>query len=141
MPPEQLRYTSRGFSLGHAGLDLMAPYGSPIRAAGGGTVMFAGWYYAYGRMVDIRHTDGLITRYAHMADFAPGIAPGAPVAMGAIIGRVGATGRAHGPHVHFEVRVDGRAVDPRPYLARATCPPPVSEPLEEARAPEERRDR
>src|SRR5271156_6308766 len=78
MPPEQLNYVSRGFGHGHTGVDLMAPYGSPIRAAAGGTVVYAGWYFAYGKIVDIRHADGLVTRYAHMSAFAPGIARGAP---------------------------------------------------------------
>jgi murein DD-endopeptidase MepM/ murein hydrolase activator NlpD len=141
MPPEQLSYVSRGFGHGHTGVDLMAPYGSPIRAAAGGTVVFAGRYFAYGNIVDIRHADGLITRYAHMSGFAPGIAPGEPVAAGTVIGRVGMTGRANAPHVHFEVRIAGHAVDPRPYLAIAPCPQASPEPLEEARAPEERRDR
>jgi murein DD-endopeptidase MepM/ murein hydrolase activator NlpD len=137
MPPEHLNYVSRGFSRGHTGVDLMAPYGSPVRAAAGGTVVYAGWYFAYGNIVDIRHADGLITRYAHMSGFAPGIAPGAAVAAGTEIGRVGMTGRANAPHVHFEVRIDGHAVDPRPYLAIAPCPQASPEPLEEARAPEE----
>src|SRR5271166_6630722 len=142
MPPEHLNCVSRGFGHGHTGVDLMAPYGSPIRAAAAGTVLYAGWYFAYGNIVDIRHTDGLITRYAHMSEFAPGIAPGAPVAAGAVIGRVGMTGRAHGPHVHFEVRVDGHPVDPKPYLALAPCRQPAPEPLEGARAPDPaRRDR
>jgi murein DD-endopeptidase MepM/ murein hydrolase activator NlpD len=136
MPPENLREISRGFGRGHTGIDLMAPYGSPIHAAAGGTVVYAGWYYAYGNIVDIRHADGLITRYAHMSAFAPGTAPGAPVAAGAVIGQVGMNGRAHGPHVHFEVRVEGHAVDPKPYLALATCTRPLSEPLEVANAPE-----
>jgi|SRR6478736_1071990 murein DD-endopeptidase MepM/ murein hydrolase activator NlpD len=140
-PPERLNYISRGFSHFHTGIDLMAPYGSPIRAAAGGTVVYAGWYFAYGRIVDIRHADGLITRYGHMSAFASGIAPGEPVAAGEVIGRVGTTGRAHGPHVHFEVRVDGRAVDPKPYLALSHCPQPAPEPLEEAHAPEEKRAR
>ena len=136
MPPEQLREISRGFGHGHTGIDLMAPYGSPIRAAAGGTVIYAGWYFAYGNIVDIRHTDGLVTRYAHMSGFAPGIAPGTPVAEGAVIGLVGTTGRAHGAHVHFEVRVNGRAIDPKPYLALAACPTPEREPLEVAHAPD-----
>ena len=77
-----------------------------------------------------------------MLAFAPGISPGAPVAEGAVIGRVGMTGRAHGPHVHFEVRVDGKAVDPKAFLALAPCRQPAQEPLEEARAPDDgRRDR
>ena len=62
MPPEQLHEISRGFGHGHTGIDLMAPYGSPIRAAAGGTVVYAGWYFAYGKIVDIRHADGLVTR-------------------------------------------------------------------------------
>ena len=140
MPPANLHTISRGFSHGHSGIDLMAPWGSPIRAAAGGTVVYAGWYFAYGRIVDIQHSDGLITRYAHMADFAHGIRPGAPVAEGEIIGRVGATGRAHGAHVHFEVRVNGRAVDPKPYLALASCTGvPAAEPIEEAMAPDPKR--
>lgn len=138
MPPEHLNYASRGFGQGHTGIDLMAPFGSPIRAAAGGTVVYAGWYFAYGNIVDIRHADGLLTRYAHMAAFAPGIAVGAPVAAGAVIGSVGMTGRAHGPHVHFEVRIDGHAVDPKPYLALAPCPQATPEPLEVAHAPEDR---
>ena len=136
MPPEHLREISRGFGHGHTGIDLMAPYGTPIRAAAGGTVIYTGWYFAYGNIVDIRHADGLITRYAHMSAFAPGIAPGTPVAAGAIIGNVGTTGRAHGPHVHFEVRIAGHPVDPKPWLALAPCLEPGPEPLEEAHAPE-----
>jgi murein DD-endopeptidase MepM/ murein hydrolase activator NlpD len=139
MPPANLKYISRGFSSAHSGIDLMAPLGSPIRAAAAGTVVYAGWYYAYGKIVDIQHDDGLITRYAHMSAFAPGIAAGRPVTAGSIIGAVGMTGRAHGAHVHFEVRINGRAVDPKPYLALAGCMPvPQREPLEVAHAPEER---
>ncbi len=141
MPATQLREISRGFGHGHTGIDLMAPYGSPIRAAAGGTVVYAGWYFAYGNIVDIRHADGVITRYAHMSEFAAAIAPGTPVAAGQVIGEIGTTGRAHGAHVHFEVRIDGRAIDPKPYLALAACPSARPEPLEEARAPETRRDR
>ena len=140
MPPTALREVSRGFSGGHAGIDLMAPMGSPIRSAAGGTVVYAGWYYAYGNIVDIQHADAVITRYAHMSKFAPGIVIGAPVAAGQIIGQVGATGRARGAHVHFEVRVNGRAVDPKPYLALAQCPKSSEqEPVLEAMAPEPKR--
>lgn len=96
MPPAQLREISRGFGHGHTGIDLMAPYGSPIRAAAGGVVAYAGWYFAYGKIVHIRHADGLITRYAHMSEFAPGIAAGTPVVAGEVIGQIGMTGRARG---------------------------------------------
>jgi murein DD-endopeptidase MepM/ murein hydrolase activator NlpD len=135
MPPTELQNVSRGFGNGHPGIDLVAPLGSPIRAAAGGIVISAGWYTDYGKMVDIRHADGLITRYGHMSAFAPGIVPGALVPKGTVIGRVGMTGLANGPHVHFEVRVDGHAVDPKPYLALAPCRRPTFELLEEAWAP------
>lgn len=140
MPPQQLHEISRGFGHGHMGIDLMAPYGSLIRAAAGGVVVYAGWYFAYGKIIDLRHADGLITRYAHMSGFAPGIAPGAPVTAGDVIGRIGMTGRAHGAHVHFEVRIDGRPIDPEPFLALAACPRSAPELLEEARAPDRGRD-
>lgn len=137
MPAMQLRQVSRGFSAYHSGVDLMAPYGSPIRAAAGGTVVYAGWYYAYGKIVDIQHADGVITRYAHISAFAPGIARGTPVAAGQIIGKIGTTGRAHGAHVHFEVRINGHAVDPKPYIGLVACPTgPKLPPVEEARGPE-----
>jgi murein DD-endopeptidase MepM/ murein hydrolase activator NlpD len=119
MPAESLREVSRGMSRGHAGLDLMAPHGSPIRAAAAGTVIYSGWYYAYGNMVDIRHADGVVTRYAHMSTLGTDV--GSTVQAGDEIGKVGATGRAHGAHIHFEVRVDGRALDPKPFLALASC--------------------
>jgi murein DD-endopeptidase MepM/ murein hydrolase activator NlpD len=140
MPAATLTYISRGFSHGHTGLDLIAPLGSAIRAAAGGTVIFAGWYFDYGNIVDIKHADGVITRYAHMLALAHGIGDGTPVSAGTVIGQVGATGRAHGPHVHFEVRLDGHAVDPRPYLGLAPCANlPDREPIEEARSPEPKR--
>jgi hypothetical protein len=136
MPALQLRVLSRGFSAHHSGVDLMAPYGSPIRAAAGGTVVYAGWYYAYGQIVDIQHADGVLTRYAHMSAFAPGVARGTPVSAGQVIGQIGTSGNAHGAHVHFEVRIDGHPVDPKPYLALAACPiTPDFGPVEEARAP------
>src|SRR5580698_10153846 len=98
MPAVQLRELSRGFSQYHSGVDLMAPYGSPIRAAAGGTVVFAGWYYAYGKIVDIQHAYGVITRYAQMSAFALCIARGTPFSVGQVIGKSGTTGRAHGAH-------------------------------------------
>lgn len=137
VPAVELNYMSRGFHGGHQGVDLMAAMGTPIRAAAGGTVVYAGWYYAYGLMVDIRHSDNVVTRYAHMQALAPGLGVGTSVASGETIGKVGATGRARGSHVHFEVRVNGRAVDPKPYLSMARCPEDRgTEPLLEAIAPD-----
>lgn len=121
MPAGQLKQVSRGVSAHHSGLDLISPQGSPLRAAAGGTVVAATQYFAYGLMVDIAHGNGVVTRYAHMSAFAPGIRPGAAVAAGQLIGQVGRTGRASTPHVHFEVRIAGRPVDPKPYLSLATC--------------------
>ncbi len=138
MPPAALKTVGRGFSAWHSGIDLLAPQGSPVRAAAAGTVIFAGRYYGYGNMVDLRLPDGVVTRYAHLSAFAPGLHPGSVLKIGALLGRVGETGRATTPHVHFEVRVNGHAVDPKPALGLAACPsvPAPREPVEEARAPE-----
>lgn len=128
MPAAALREISRGFRRGHTGIDLMAPHGSPAHAAAAGSVLYAGWYYAYGNIVDIRHAHGVVTRYAHLFAIAPDIIPGVTVLAGDEIGKVGATGRASGPHIHFEVRLGGRPVDPGPYLALTSCPTPGSRP-------------
>jgi len=108
----------RGF---HPGVDLRAPTGTPIRAAAGGTVVFAGRYYAYGIILDIRHSDGSVARYAHLSRIARGLTPGATVAGGQEIGAVGRTGRTTGAHLHIELRRDGRPVDPWPWLTRTAC--------------------
>jgi hypothetical protein len=123
MPAGQLKQVSRGITRHHSGLDLVAPLGSPARAAAPGTVVAAQRYYAYGLIVDVDHGGGVLTRYAHLAGFAPGIRPGTPVQAGQVIGQVGRTGRATTAHIHFEVRVNGRAVDPKPYLSLANCTP------------------
>ncbi len=140
MPAGALSSISRGFSGHHAGIDLAAPMGSTIQAAAGGTVSYAGWYKGYGNMVDILHADGLITRYAHLSAYAPELGYGTPVKAGQVIGVVGQTGHAHGNHIHFEVRYQGRAVNPAPFINVGTCvvaPPKV--PVEEAYAPAGRR--
>ncbi len=137
MPAANLKQVSRGFSSHHSGVDLTAPYGSPVRAAVGGTVIFAGTYFGYGNMIDIRDTSGLVTRYGHLSRFAKGLRPGTDVTMGEQIGAIGTSGYAHGPHLHFEVRVNGRAVDPEPFLALAQCPTTNTGPaIEEAHAPD-----
>jgi murein DD-endopeptidase MepM/ murein hydrolase activator NlpD len=127
MPVVKLKQVTRGFGPTpgngfHTGVDLTAPYGSPVLAAAGGTVVFAGTFYGYGNMIDIRHPDGLVTRYAHLSAFAPKLQVGYEVETGGPVGSIGTSGHAHGPHLHFEVRVAGKAVDPKPYLGLADGP-------------------
>lgn len=136
MPAAALKAVGRGYSGGHAGIDLLAPQGTPVRAAATGRVIFAGRFFGYGNMVDIAHPDGTVTRYGHLSAFAPGLHPGTEIEAGTVLGRVGATGHATTPHLHFEVRIDGRPVDPKPAIALAACHvvPAARETLEEARA-------
>lgn len=101
-----------GYSKMHQGVDFGAAPGTPIFAAGSGTVEEAGFKGSYGRFVLLRHNGRTETAYAHMSRFARGMYPGAHVNQGDVIGFVGATGRATGPHLHFEVRVDHHQVNP-----------------------------
>ncbi len=110
----------------HAGLDFRGPIGAPIHAAAKGTVTFVGTKTGYGKVVEISHGNGMLTRYAHMSAWRARV--GQQVAAGDVIGQIGSTGRSTGPHLHFEVRIHDRAVNPRPFLESA---PHV---LEEARA-------
>ena len=103
-----------GASTNHKGIDFGATMGTPILAAGGGTVTFAGTKGGYGSTIEINHGGGLVTRYAHMSSFIVG--NGAQVNQGQAIGRVGRTGTATGPHLHFEVLRNGRQENPRSYL-------------------------
>jgi murein DD-endopeptidase MepM/ murein hydrolase activator NlpD len=96
----------------HTGVDLAAPRGTPIYAAGDGTVEKAQWVSGYGRYVMLKHVNGFETGYGHMNAFAEGIKPGVRVRQGQIIGYVGSTGNSTGPHLHFEIKVNGRYVDP-----------------------------
>lgn len=105
----------------HPGVDIRAPIGSEVRAAAGGMVIFAGRYFAYGIMLEIEHRDGSVARYAHLARINPGIIPGAVVLPGEPVAILGRTGRTTGPHLHVELRRDGRAVDPWPWLTRTAC--------------------
>jgi murein DD-endopeptidase MepM/ murein hydrolase activator NlpD len=112
----------------HTGTDYAAPMGTPVRAIGDGVVIFAGVKGGYGNMIDIRHRNGMVSRYGHMRNFATGVRPGTKVAMGSTIGYVGMTGWATGPHLHFEIRVDGVAHDPKLALqSRGGEPIPSSE--------------
>ena len=134
--PADMRMISSGFGYRrdplngraamHAGLDFRGPKGSPIRAAAEGRVSFVGTRPGYGRTVEISHGNGLLTRYAHMSGWKARV--GQQVEAGDVIGLIGSTGRSTGPHLHFEVRINGRAVNPRPFLETA------SHVLEEARA-------
>jgi len=96
----------------HLGIDYAARRGTPIVAAGSGTVIYAARMGSYGNLVKIRHNDGYETRYAHMKSFRRGIRKGRHVKKGQTIGYVGTTGRSTGPHLHFELRKRGRAINP-----------------------------
>lgn len=98
----------------HAGLDFKGPIGTPILAAADGKVSFAGWQGGYGNCIEITHANGLVTRYAHMSGF--NVSLGQKVSRGSQIGRMGSTGRSTGPHLHFEVRLNGAAINPRKFL-------------------------
>jgi len=99
----------------HTGMDFRANVGDPIYATAAGTVSKADWEGGYGQMVEIEHGEGLSTRYGHMSMIA--VKVGQKVRAGQIIGRVGSTGRSTGPHLHYETRVNGEAVNPEKFLA------------------------
>lgn len=101
-----------GFSRMHRGTDFAAPIGTPILAAGDGTIMRAGPFGSYGNYVRIRHADGYETAYAHMMRYSPGMRPGARVRQGQVIGYVGTTGSSTGPHLHYEVLRRGQQINP-----------------------------
>ncbi len=98
----------------HTGLDFRAPTGDPIRATANGRVVSAAYQGGYGRMVEIDHGNGLSTRYGHMSEI--NVRAGDTVKIGQVIGAVGSTGRSTGPHLHYETRIDGEAVDPQKFL-------------------------
>lgn len=101
----------------HAGLDFPGPMGSPIYAAAKGTVSFVGQKQGYGNCIEVTHGNGLMTRYGHLSGFRSRV--GEKVDAGALIGLMGSTGRSTGPHLHFEVRINDRPVNPRPFLEAA----------------------
>ncbi len=125
--PASVKYISSGFGFRrdpftgagamHKGLDFRGPTGAPIYAAAKGRVSFVGQRSGYGNVVEISHGNGLMTRYAHMSRFAA--RAGQEVDAGNVIGAIGSTGRSTGPHLHFEVRIHNRAVNPRPFLETA----------------------
>ena len=102
----------------HTGLDFRAEIGDPVLATANGTVAVAGWTGGYGNMVEIDHGNGLATRYGHMSEID--VKVGQQVKLGQSLGKVGTTGRSTGPHLHYETRIDGEAVDPQRFLSAGT---------------------
>jgi murein DD-endopeptidase MepM/ murein hydrolase activator NlpD len=100
------------YSKMHTGVDWSNRIGTPILAAGNGTVLEAGWSSGYGKHTVIQHANGYVTTYSHQSNFAAGIVPGAKVRQGQVIGYLGSTGLSTGPHLHYEVRVNGNFVNP-----------------------------
>lgn len=126
VPVSQFNYTSNfgvrydpfnGGAAMHAGVDMAGSYGEPIVSTAEGVVVKAGWASGYGNMVEVDHGRGITTRYGHMSRVQVKI--GDRVTAGDQIGKMGSTGRSTGTHLHYEVRVDGQAVDPMPYLRAA----------------------
>ncbi len=126
MPLDDARLTS-GYGMrthpvlggrrGHKGVDLAAPTGTPIYATADGIISKAERFSSYGLYVSIEHGAQIQTRFAHMSRIA--VANGQRVKKGDVIGYVGSTGRSTGPHLHYEVRVDGKAVNPIPYMVES----------------------
>ena len=102
----------------HSGIDFKGPRGQPILAAAGGKVTHAGWKSGYGKTVEITHGNGLLTRYAHLSRI--GVTNGQKIEQGIQLGAMGSTGRSTGSHLHFEVRLNGVAINPRPFLEANT---------------------
>ncbi|MBB5045861.1 murein DD-endopeptidase MepM/ murein hydrolase activator NlpD [Rhodopseudomonas rhenobacensis] len=98
----------------HTGLDFRAAMGDPVRATANGKVTSAGWAGGYGRMIEVDHGNGLATRYGHLSEIS--VKVGDAIKIGQVIGEVGSTGRSTGPHLHYETRIDGEAVDPQKFL-------------------------
>ena len=107
------RHPVLGYSKMHAGVDFAAPRGTPIRAAGSGKIVYRARKGGYGRVIEIKHSNGYLTRYAHMNGYASGLRKGSRVRQGQVIGYVGSSGRTTGAHLHYEVRINKRAINPR----------------------------
>jgi murein DD-endopeptidase MepM/ murein hydrolase activator NlpD len=118
--PISSRFGWRSISVGgnrfHGGIDIVADLGTPVVAARGGVVVRAGWGGVYGLYVALDHGGGWETRYAHLSRID--VVVGERLRQGAVVGLVGSTGASTGPHLHFEIRHEGRALDPLAYLGR-----------------------
>jgi murein DD-endopeptidase MepM/ murein hydrolase activator NlpD len=115
-----------GYDAAHRGIDYSAPAGTKVRTVAAGTIEFAGWQRGYGNVVEVRHDVRHSTLYAHLQGFAGGMVKGARIAQGDLVGFVGATGWATGPHLHYEVKIHGTQVNP------LTADLPGAEPLAES---------
>ena len=102
----------------HEGVDIAAPNGTPIQVTLAGTVLRTGVDGGYGRFVEVAHGDGLTSLYAHLGRIAPGLKAGSPVPTGAVVAYVGDSGRSTGAHLHFEIREDGRPLNPVAFMGR-----------------------
>jgi murein DD-endopeptidase MepM/ murein hydrolase activator NlpD len=120
---------------GHRGIDWAAPRGTPVRAAGRGVVVAAGRVGAYGQYLRIDHGGTIATAYAHLERYAPGLRRGRAVEQGEVIGLVGSTGRATGPHLHYDVLVAGRQIDPLAFASTMVARAPASTSIPAAGAP------
>ena len=98
----------------HAGVDWSCSQGTPVMAAASGTVIRAGWYSGYGYCVDIRHSNGTMTRYGHLSSIS--VSNGQSVSQGQVIAKSGNTGQSSGPHLHFEIWINGSTVNPLNYV-------------------------
>ena len=96
----------------HTGVDLAARSGTPIYAAGDGVIKYYKWQSGYGNKVEIQHVNGYETAYGHMSRYVDGLGVGSHVRQGQVIGYVGSTGQSTGPHLHFEIKINGNLVDP-----------------------------
>jgi murein DD-endopeptidase MepM/ murein hydrolase activator NlpD len=113
------RQIGRRYQSAHPGIDYAAPIGTPVHATADGTVEFLGVQGGYGNLVVLKHRGTLSTYYAHLNGFAEGLAHGARVRQGELLGYVGRTGWATGPHLHYELRVEDKPVNPEEYIAVA----------------------
>ncbi len=138
MKPIELSRISSGFTnsrfhpilrrwRAHRGVDYAANSGTPVQVTGSGVVVRRGWADAYGRVIDVRHPNGFLTRYAHLSGWARGLAVGSRVTQGEVIGYVGMTGLATGPHLHYEMHVGGRPIDPIAIDLPAEDPVPAAD--------------
>lgn len=107
----------RGFARTHSGIDIGVAPATPCRIAAAGTIVFAGWQNGYGKTIIVDHGDRIHTLYGHLSSI--GVSRGQRVEQGAVLGLTGTTGHTSGPHLHYEILVNGRPVDPGPYLASA----------------------